>query len=143
MPGSFVHGKGAVFSIDDGGGALRDVTIDLTGVTGLPGARALSSVTAFGAQGEQSLPALANVTFSIAGFFDVTATVGIATVLNGIRLATVTSTFAYGPAGSATGALKITGECWMTAYTIDASVSAVVPIAATFQVEGVPTLTTY
>lgn len=140
---SFTHGKDAVFSLDDSGGTLRNVKIYLNSVTGLPGARALSEVTAFGDAGTKSIPSLANVQFSIAGHYDATATTGIATVLNGLRTATTTATFEYGPAGSATGALKITGECWLTELTYDATVSDRVPVAASFQVEGIPTLTTY
>lgn len=140
---TYVHGKDAVFSLDDSGGTLRTITINLNSVSGLPGARALSEVTAFGDAGTKSIPSLANVQFSIGGHYDATATTGVATVLNGLRTATATSTFNYGPAGSATGALKVTGECWMTAYTIDATVSDRVPVAASFQVDGIPTLTTY
>lgn len=140
---SFAHGKDAVFSLDDSGGTLRNIKIYLNSVSGLPGARALSEVTAFGDQGTKSLPGLANVQFSIGGHYDATASTGVATVLNGLRTATVTATFEYGPAGNATGALKITGECWLTTYTIDATVSDRVPIAASFQVDGIPTLTTY
>jgi hypothetical protein len=140
---SFVHGKGAVFSIDDSGGTLRTVTIYLNQVSGLPGARALSEVTAFGDAGTKSIPGLANVPFSVAGHYEATATVGISTVLNGLRTATATSSFEYGPAGSASGALKILGECWMTELTYDASVSDRVPVAASFQVDGIPTLGTY
>jgi hypothetical protein len=140
---SFAHGKDAVFSLDDSGGTLRSIKIYLNSVTGLPGARALSEVTAFGDAGTKSLPGLANVTFQIGGHYDATASTGVATVMNGLRTATATSSFEYGPAGSATGALKVLGECWMTEYTIDASVSDRVPIAGTFQVEGIPTLSTY
>jgi hypothetical protein len=141
--GTYVHGKDAVFSLDDSGGTLRAIFTNLNNISGLPGARALSEVTAFGDQGTKSIPSLANVQFSIAGHYDATASTGSATVLNGIRFATATSTFAYGPAGSATGALKITGECWMTALTYDVTVSDRVPVAASFQVDGVPTLTVY
>lgn len=140
---AFAHGKDSVFSIDDSAGTLRSIKIYLNGVSGLPGARALSEVTAFGDQGTKSIPSLANVQFSLTGHYSADATTGVATVLNGLRTATATSTFEYGPAGSASGALKITGECWMTEYTIDATVSDRVPIAASFQVEGVPTLSTY
>lgn len=140
---TYVHGKDAVFSLDDSGGTLRSVKINLNSVSGLPGARALSEVTAFGDQGVKSIPSLANVQFSIAGHYDATALVGIATVLNGLRTSTATATFQYGPAGGATGALQITGECWMTQLAYDASVSDRVPIAASFQVDGVPTLTTF
>jgi len=140
---AFVHGKGAVFTIDDSGGTPRTVTIYLNSVTGLPGARALSEVTAFGDAGTKSIPGLANVTFSVGGHYDATASTGISTVLNGLRTATATSTFDYGPAGSASGALKVSGECWLTELTYDASVSDRVPVAATFQVDGIPTLGTY
>jgi len=140
---TFRHGKDAVFSLDDSGGTLRDVTIYLNQVTGLPGARALSEVTAFTDQGTKSIPGLANVTFSIAGHFDATATTGIFTVLNGLRTATATATFQYGPEGSTTGRVKISGECWLTELTVDASVSDRVPIAASFQVDGVPTVGAY
>lgn len=139
----FVHGKDAVFSLDDSGGTLRSIKIYLNSVSGLPGARALSEVTAFGDAGTKSIPSLANVQFSIAGHYDATATTGVSTVLNGLRTATATSTFEYGPAGSATGALKVTGECWMTELTYDATVSDRVPVAASFQVDGIPTLTAY
>jgi len=137
---TFRHGKDAVFSLDDSGGTLRDVTIYLNQVTGLPGARALSEVTAFTDQGTKSIPGLANITFSIAGHFDATATTGIFTVLNSLRTATATATFQYGPEGTTTGRVKITGECWCTELTVDATVSDRVPIAASFQVDGVPTV---
>lgn len=140
---SFVHGKDAVFSLDDSGGTLRAVKVYLNSVTGLPGARQLSEVTAFGDQGVRNIPSLANVPFSIAGHYDATATVGISTVLNGLRTTTATSSFEYGPAGSASGALKVSGECWMTDLAYDATVSDRVPIAASFQIDGVPTLGAY
>lgn len=140
---SFVHGKGAVFALDDSGGTPRDVFPYLNQISGLPGARALSEVTAFGDSGTKSIPGLANIPFSIGGHYDATASVGIATVLNGLRTTTATSTFTYGPAGNASGAIKVTGECWMNEYTIDASVSDRVPISASFQVDGIPTLSTY
>ena len=140
---AFVHGKDAVFSLDDSGGTLRAIKIYLNQVSGLPGARALSEVTAFGDAGTKSIPSLANVTFSIGGHYEATATTGVSTVLNGLRTATATATFEYGPAGSTTGSLKITGECWCTELTYDASVSDRVPVAATFQVDGIPTLSAY
>jgi hypothetical protein len=140
---AFVHGKDAVFSLDDSGGTLRAVKVYLNSVAGLPGARALSEVTVFGDQGVKSIPSLANVQFSIGGHYDATASVGISTVLNGLRTATATASFEYGPAGSASGALKVLGECWCTELTYDSTVSDRVPVAASFQVDGVPSLSTY
>jgi hypothetical protein len=140
---TFVHGKDIAFNLDDAAGTLRNIKIYLNAVTGLPGGRGLSETTAFGDQGTRNIPGLANTTFSIAGHFDSTASTGVATVLNGLRTATATASFEYGPEGSTSGDVKYTGECWLTEFTVDASVSDRVPIAATFQVDGVVTPTTY
>lgn len=140
---SFVHGKDIDFQLDDSAGTLRTIKIYLNSVSGLPGARGLSETTAFGDQGTRNIPGLANTTFSIAGHFESAATTGVTTVLNGLRTATATSSFVYGPESSTTGKVKYTGECWLTEFTIDASVSDRVPIAATFQVDGVVTAGVY
>ena len=140
---SFVHGKDIDFQLDDAAGTLRTIKIYLNTVSGLPGARGLSEVTSFGDQGSRNIPGLSNVTFSVAGSFDSAASTGVATVLNGLRTATATASFVYGPEGSTTGKVKYTGECWMTEFTVDASVSDRVPVAASFQVDGVVTLGTY
>lgn len=140
---AFTHGKDAVFSLDDASGTLRNIKGHLNSITGLPGGRGLSETTAFGDQGTRNIPGLANVTFSIAGHFDSTATTGVATVLNGLRTATATASFEYGPEGGTTGKVKYSGEAWLTELTVDSSVSDRVPIAATFQVDGVVTVGTY
>jgi hypothetical protein len=140
---TFVHGKDIDFQLDDSAGTLRLIKIYLDQVTGLPGGRGLSEVTSFGDGGTKSIPSLQNVTFSIAGSFDSTATSGVYTVLSGLRTATATSTFKYGPEGSTTGKAQFTGECWMTDFNVDANVKDKVPISATFQVDGTVTLTTY
>ena len=142
-PIAFVHGKDIDFQLDDSGGTLRTIKVYLDTVSGLPGARGLSEVTSFGDAGTKSIPSLQNVTFQIAGSFDNTATTGVYTVLAGLRAATATSSFVYGPMGTTGGNPKFTGECWLTEFTVDASVKEKVPIAATFQVDGAVTLTTY
>lgn len=140
---AFAHGKDIDFQLDDSAGTLRTIKIYLDTVTGLPGGRGLSEVTSFGDAGTKSIPSLQNVTFSIAGSYDSTATTGVYTVLSGLRTATATSSFIYGPEGTTTGKPKFTGECWMTEFNVDASVKEKVPISATFQVDGTVTLTTY
>lgn len=140
---SFSHGKDAVFSLDDSGGTLRAVKAYLNSVNGLPGGRGLSEVTAFGDQGTKSIPGTANIQFSIAGHADYTASVGIGIVLGGLRTATATASFEYGPAGSTTGAVKYLGECWLTEFTVDSTVSDRVPIAASFQVDGTVSISAY
>jgi hypothetical protein len=112
-------------------------------VTGLPGARGLSETTAFGDAGTRNIPGLFTGTFSIAGHFDTAASIGVTTVLNGLRTATATSTFEYGPEGSTTGKVKYSGECWLTEFAADSSVTDRVSITATFAIDGTVTVGTY
>lgn len=140
---AFTHGKDAVFSVDDSGGTLRDLSAFVDTVSGLPGARQLSEVTAFGDEGVKNIPGLQNVPFTVSGHFDPTATTGPNAVLNSLRTASSTASFEYGPEGSGSGATKFSGEAWLSNYTVDASVSEKVSFSAEFQVDGTVTAGTY
>jgi hypothetical protein len=140
---AFVHGKDAVFSLDDSGGTLRLIKAYLNQVSGLPGARGLSETTAFGDQGQRNIPGLAVNQFSIAGHADFASATAIGQLLNGLRTTTATSSFEYGPEGSATGKVRYYGECWMTDFEVGANVNDKVSISASFQVDGVVTPSTY
>lgn len=140
---AFVHGKNAVFSIDDSGGTLRTISSYVDKVDGLPGGRELSEVTALGDSGTKSIPGLQSVSFSIAGHFDSTATTGPNAVLNSLRTASSTASFEYGPEGSASGKAKFSGECWLEEYTVDSTVSDKVSFSASFKVDGTVTSGTY
>jgi hypothetical protein len=140
---SFVHGKNAVFKLDDSGGTLRTLTSYADSVSGLPGARKLSETTAFGDSGDKNIPGLQSVKFTAKGHFDSTATTGPIAVLNGLRTATATATFEYGPEGSSTGNIKYTGECWLEDYSVDATVKEKVSWSASFMVDGTVTSTAF
>lgn len=136
---AFVHGKDAVFKLDDSAGTLRTLTSYVDNVSGLPGARELSEVTAFGDAGTKSIPGLADIDFSISGSFDSTATTGPNATINSLRTATSTATFEYGPEGGTTGKVRFTGECWLTSYEVEASVDDKVSFKAEFKVDGTVT----
>lgn len=140
---AFTHGKDSALKLDDSGGVLRTLSTFVDNVSGLPGARDLAEVTAFGDAGTKSIPGLQNVSFSISGHFDSTATTGPHAVLNSLRTATATATFEYGPEGSTTGKTKLSGECWLTNYAVDASVAEKVSFSADFQVDGTVTSGTF
>lgn len=137
------HGKGAVFSIDDSGGTLRNISAHVDNVSGLPGARALSEVTSFGDAGERFIPGLQGLTFTVSGQFDTAATTGSITVLNGLRATAATSSFEYGPEGNATSDIKYSGECWMESFTVDSQVKDKVPFSATFRLDDGLTVGAY
>ena len=141
---SFVHGKNSVFSVDDTGGTLRTISQYVDNVSGLPGSRDLSEVTAFGDQGTKNIPGLVNTSFSISGHFDSTVTTGPDAVLGALMTGqTATASFEYGPEGSTTGKVKYSGEAWISSYTAESSVSDKVSFSAEFQVDGVVTRGTY
>lgn len=137
------HGKGSVFSVDDSGGTLRNISNHVDGVSGLPGAAQLSEVTSFGDAGERFIRGLEGNTFTVKGQFDTAASTGSITVLNGLRTATATSTFEYGPEGSTTGKIRYTGEAWLEGFTVDAAVKDKVPFSATFRLDNSLTVNTY
>lgn len=137
------HGKNLAFSIDDSGTTLRDISTDVTGVSGLPGERPLADATGAQAAGESSTPGIYRAEFTVSGFFDTTATTGSHTVLTGLLSTTATSTFEFGPGGDGSGAIKYTGECWLQSLVYNAEISGNVPFEATFKTDGGLTTTTY
>lgn len=140
---SRAHGKGAHFAIDDSGGTLRNISGDVDNTTGLPGARALSEVTSYTDAGERFIPGLEGATFTVSGQWSTTATTGSMTVLNSLRTALNTATFNFGPEGTASGAIKYSGECWMENLVTAAAVKDKVPFVATFKMDNGLTVGTF
>jgi len=131
--------KTAKFLLDDTGATQRDLSAYITEVGGLPGSRALNEATALGDSGATFHPGLENVTISISGQYDDTATTGPEAVLGPLRTHTAAVDFEYGPKGSSSTFLKYSGTCWVTEFTVDASVGSLVMWSASLQVEGVVT----
>ena len=131
---AFVHGKNTHISIDDESGTLVDISSYSDSVSGLPGAVELATITGCGDRGVKSIPGLENTTFSVSGSYEDTTLDG---VIAGLAKRETTTTFEYGPAGSATGKRKLSGECWCTSVTIESSVSDKTSWSAEFQVDGV------
>ena len=129
----FVHGKSAVFKLDDSGGTLRDLSAYLDDL-GFPRDIETAETTTFGVAGSAKtyIVGLSDATISISGKFDATADGYLAGVLG----QSATLSFEYGPAGSTGGLVKYSGECIMTSYEVSASVGDVVTASADFQVTG-------
>jgi hypothetical protein len=132
------------FSITDTGSTERDMTAYITEIDGLPGGRDMLDVTVLGASGHQYLPSLENVSITLHGVFDNTATSGPAVVFGGLRgYTTAASTFKYGPAGSAGGSLRRTGTAWVEDYHETSQVGRWVSYVCSLKVHGTVTLDTY
>ena len=136
--------KVAKFLVTDSGGtANRDLSTFMNELSGLPGARNLNEATALGDSGATFHPGLENVTISIAGFFDDTATTGPEAVLGPLRTHTAAVAFSYGPKGNTGGFLKYSGTFWVTDLAVDTSVGSLVTWSASLQGEGTVTRGTF
>lgn len=135
---AFVHGKNSVFKIDNSAGSLTDISTYVKDCS-LSESVDVPETSTFGDSAKTFITGLSSATFSISGLFDATAN----TVLSGIVAATASKSFEYGPAGSANGAPKFTGEAILTSYSVTGDVADAVQFTAEFQITGAVTLGTY
>jgi hypothetical protein len=134
----FVHGKTAVFKVDNSAGSLQDISAYLDNVD-FPITADTAEVTVFSNSSKAYVAGLKDATISISGSWDSAADA----ILAGIVGLSSTSTFEYGPAGSTGGLVKFTGECLCTSYNVTAPVGDKVSFSAEFQVTGNVTRTTF
>jgi predicted secreted protein len=137
---AFVHGKSAVFKLDNASGSLVDYSAYLDDVS-LPRSIETAETTTFGAAGSAKtyITGLTDATISLSGKFDAAADATLAAVIG----QSATLSFEYGPAGSTGGFVKYEGECIMTSYDIGATVGDAVTASVELQVTGVITRTTW
>jgi len=137
---AFVHGKSAVFKLDNASGSLVDYSTYLDDI-GFPRDVETAETTTFGVAGSAKtyITGLSDATISVSGKFDATADATLSAVVG----QAATLTFEYGPEGSSSGKVKYTGECILTSYEVSASVGDVVTASLDFQVTGQITRTTF
>jgi hypothetical protein len=120
-----------------------DLSAYVDTVDGLPPDMATDDVTTFGVTGRKHAATLTDGTFTFGGPFDDTATTGPDAVLAPLQAAGTSVAFVYGPAGSATGARRVTGNCIVTQYKPSSKVGSVVRFTATAQINGSVTVDVY
>ena len=140
---AFFDSKVSKFLIDDIGSTQRDISAYVTEVRGLPGPRLLNEVTALGDSGVKFIPGLEDVTITLRGMFDDTATSGPDAVLGPLRVHTSAVDFEYGPEDSVSGDVKYSGTCWVASYELRSRVGNLVEWSASLQVEDTVTRGTY
>ena len=126
---AFFDSRVSRFLIEDAGGTKRDLSAFVVDVRGLPGAR--------GDSGARFIPGLQDGLFSLSGLFDSTASSGPDAVLGALRPHDAAVGFEYGPEGTATGAVKYSGQCWVVSYELRSRVGRLVEWGASLQVDGV------
>ena len=140
-----MHGKNTVFKLDDLAGTLRDISPDCTSVS-FQQSQEVADSTGFGPLGgsHSSEIGLNTHTLDVSGHVTtVTSATSAAAVIPALRNNSSTSSFEYGPDGSATGKLKKSGECLLTSYSEEYSIDAIPTFSANFQVSGAVTVGTY
>src|SRR5437868_2716837 len=132
-----LHGKDTYFSLEDSAGStLRNLSPYVNSVE-FSRSNDTHDNTTFGAEGHTFQTGLTNGTISIAGFWDKTALVGSATVLDSLLdLDTPTLTFEYGPEGNTATNVKYTGECILQDFSYSSPVADLVSFTATLQITG-------
>lgn len=135
---AFKHGKNTVFKVDNSGGTLTDISSYLNSVT-LPRSVETGETTSYGNSAKTYIVGLSDSTLSVDGTWDATVDAHLAGVLG----QDASLTFEYGPEGSGSGAIKYTGECYLTSFETSSPVADVVKFSAEFQVTGTVTRTTF
>lgn len=139
---AFEAGKVQVFKIDNAAGALTDLSAFITDV-GFPREADAEEVTTLGKNAKVYKVTLTDATISVEGKWDGAGASSVDTVLSGIFGQDATSTFEYGPGGSAAGDIRYTGECYLTSYEPSGAVGGVVEFTAEFQCSDTITRNTY
>lgn len=135
---AFVHGKSAVFKLDDSGGTLRDISAYLDDIS-FPQPVETAETTTFGASSKTYIVGLKDSTVSLSGKWDSTFDGYVAPALG----QSATLSFEYGPAGSTGGNVKYSGEAIITSYDVSAPIGDVVTVSIELQVTGAVTRGTW
>lgn len=136
---AFVHGKDSYFSLDDTAGSPTNISTYVS-ENELAQEIEMADVTAFGDEGHKNIPGLENSSFSVSGHWDSTQA-GI--IGSTTQRKTATRSFEYGPAGNGSGAVKYSGEVWISTYSESSPVADKVSWSATLMVDGVVTKGTF
>lgn len=131
-----VHGKKSYFAIMDSGAVtLRNVgqycdAIDLNRDVDM------ADTTTIGMESKTFLPGLDGAEIGLGGKWDSAATTGPDPVLAGDLAGKVLVGFEYGPEGNAAGAVKYSGSCYVSKYTVSTPLEGIVKFSATITVSG-------
>lgn len=136
------NAEDSVFQIHDGT-SLRNISPYVTSVDGVPGAKELIDVTAFGASGRAWKPGLENVVITLELKWSDDASTGPDTVFRLVHALSAATAWDFGPEGSAAGDQKYSGTCWLRNFQITSRVGDIIRARVELQVEGAVTFGTY
>lgn len=140
---AFVHGKKALFKIDNSSGTPVDISAFLEEI-GLPRSVETAETTTFGNDAKTYITGLSDATVSLSGKFDSANASAVDPVLAGILGQAATVSWAYRTNSASVSATnpEYQGEGILTSYEITAPVGDVVTFSAELQVTGAITRAT-
>lgn len=133
------HGKNGYFAVEDGAATtLRNISAYVTNVTQDRGNDQHDNTT-YGQSGHTFQNGLTTGQFNVTGFWDKTASVGAATVLDSLIGISTTVGFEWGPEGNTAGLVKYSGEVTLVSVNYSAPVADLVAFSAVFNLSGAAT----
>jgi hypothetical protein len=136
---AFTHGKDSVFSLDDTGGSLQDISAYVNSVDGLPGDIDMAETTTLGNESKTYIAGLDDAQVTVAGIWDST----LDGYVGSLAQRKTARTFEWGPEGSTASNVKVSGEGFIQSYTASSPVGDIVTFSMTIQVTGGVTIGTY
>jgi len=136
------HGKNLVFQLDTQAGVLKDISAYVKSVSGLPGEVELGDVTTGGSSGYKQYPGLQKASISLECVFD-DATDSAYDVVKDFMSDSNTRSFEYGPAGSTSDYVKMTGECRVSKVGFPAKATDQLTLTIDLVLDDALTITTY
>ena len=130
------HGRKLSFTLNS-----HDVSTNVEEVDGLPGEVELGDITTAGSVGHVSWPGLEKATITVKGVFDDASNslYEVASAeLEGYKTATPPApvAFIYGPAGTTSGYVKISGNCWVKNIAFPAKVTDPLKFTVTLEADN-------
>ena len=142
MPGK-VHGKDSYFAIEDSAATtLRNIGVHCDAID-LDRDIDMADTTTIGSESKTWLPGLDGAEITLGGKWDSLTVTGPDVVLSGAFAAKVKVGFEYGPEGNATGAIKYSGECYVSKYKVSTPLEGIVKFSATCKIDGAVTRGTF
>ena len=132
---AFIHGKGAAVKV-----ASTDISAFTNSIEWDHEAETHETTT-YGKTYKTYFPGLKGAKVSLSGIYDTTATTGLQAVLS--PLLGTSTTFEFGPEGSASGKVKYSGAAVLASFNISAPVGDMVQWDADLQVSDTVTVGTY
>ena len=130
----------AAFKIDNPAGSSVDISTDITSVT-FASPKGIIDVTTFGDNYRDYLAGVADATIELEGIYNpASGKAGSILAVLSAGSATQSASWEYHPQGTASGKPKLSGEAYVTSFSVPAPLDEAVTFSASLQNTGTVTV---